>query len=477
MAMTDARILARSLSARSFSTATTALMVAVSVALMLVLLTMRDAGKRAFERGTGDMHLHISADASPLVGVLNGVFYANPPQRALPFAKFQQIANPRFAPWAYAVPTAMGDSFRGFPVVATTPEFFSQFKPNPGEDWALAEGAFFDANFEVVIGAAVARDTNLKLGDNISLTHGIGQSRNRNEAGPGEHVHDEFAFNVVGILKPTGGSHDRALFISLESTWLLHAYDRLERENKLPARGHAHDTPQASATVDPPATPAQPATPDTHADHDHAGHDHAAGGFPLHPEDLEERDRLITGIFARVATREGSDVSAGLAPVFARLRADPTLTVAQPGREIERLFGIIGNIDRLFLVMAAVVMLSSGLAIMLAMYNSMEQRRRQVAILRVLGASRARIVRLVLAESVLIATLGSLLGLALAVGGAALAAGQLRARLGLVIEPTLGPTAIAAVVLAAIALGAAAGIIPALVAYRTSVSKNLRPIG
>lgn len=428
MALTDFTIITRSLRARLFSTITTVVTVAVAVALMLVLLAMKDSGRRAFERGSGDMHLLVTAEASPLVSVLNSVFYANAPQRALPWSKYEEIA--RSIPAAYAVPTQLGDSYYGLPVVATTTEFFSRFRPNPGEPWQFADGRSFEGDFEIVVGADAARRAGLRIGDMIYLTHGIPQSRDA--SGHAGHVHHEYGFTVVGILRPTGGSHDRALFTSLQSSWILHVHDRLEREGT-----------RRRATAD----------------------------------DVTPADRLITGIYIRLVTREGSDTPATFPQVYDRLRRDTSITVASPGSQIESLFGIVSGIDRLFLAMAAVVMVSSAIAVMLALYNSMAQRRRQIAILRVLGCSRARIFGLVLTEAAVIGVLGAAAGVALSLLGGAIVAAQLKARLGLVVEPSLPPEITLWIVLATIGLGALAGLVPAAVAYRVAVAKNLRPIG
>jgi putative ABC transport system permease protein len=127
--------------------------------------------------------------------------------------------------------------------------------------------------------------------------------------------------------------------------------------------------------------------------------------------------------------------------------------------------------------MAIVVMLSSGVGILLALYNSMHERRRQVAILRVLGATKARILSLVLAESALLGIAGGLLGVVLALGGALLSSNMLRSRFGLVIEPQLDPRVLVIVVACAVLLACLAGLLPALVAYRVSVAKHLRPVG
>ncbi len=450
MPLTDLTIIRRSMTARLFSTITTIVTVAVAVALMLVLLSMRDAGERAFERGSGNMHLLVSRDSSPMVSVLNGVFYANAPARPIQWAEYEKLIEP--LPLEFAVPVQLGDSYRGMPVLATTSEFFTKFKPDPVEGWSLAQGRFFEKELEVVVGATAARQAGLKIGDSIVVTHGVGKAA----AGAEAHVHDEYDFKVVGVLRPTGSSHDRALFIDLNSTWILHALDRREAEAAAAGEDHDHD----------------------HAhdhEHDHA-HDHEHEAL-VTVADIQDRDRLITGIYIRVMTREGQDASAALPQVFSMLRADPSITVAAPTDQIRRLFSIVSNIDQIFVAMAAVVMLSSGIAIMLALYNSMEQRRRQIAVLRVLGCSRGRVFGLVVTESAILGVLGAAVGVAAAIAGGFIVAAVLKERLGLVVEPSLPLEISLVVVLATVALASAAGIVPAVMAYRTSVAKNLRPIG
>ena len=146
-----------SLRARLLSTVVTSGSVAVAVALLLTMLSLRSAGFDAFQRGTGTMHLLVSADSSPLVAVLNGVFYANAPANPIPWAKYQQIRGS--FPWQWAIPTQQGDSYRGYPTMATTPEFLTKFEPVKGEPWKAAKGRFFDKPFELVLGAQAATGT------------------------------------------------------------------------------------------------------------------------------------------------------------------------------------------------------------------------------------------------------------------------------------------------------------------------------
>lgn len=461
MALTDWTIIRKSLFARLFSTLTTTLTVAVAVGLLLVLLMMRESGRRAFERGSGNMHLLVSADSSPLNSVLNSVFYAALPPRPIEYARFNALLA-KLPPMEFAIPTQHGDSYKGFRVTATTPEFFSKFEPQSGEAWRFASGKAFDGEWQIVAGAKAARDLGLVVGQkDIFLTHGSGASR----AGGGEgaagdagetHVHKEYGFSVVGVLEPTGSAHDRALFINLHSAWILHAHDRHEREEAAEHAEHAKEE-------------------DHDHEHDH-DHDHA-GEKKLTVADLTDEDRKITAAYLRLVTRDGSDTPANLPQVFYALRADPTITVAQPKQEIDKLFQIVGNIDQILVGMAMVVMVSSGIAIMLALYNSMEQRRRQIAVLRVLGCSQWRIFGLVVTESAVVGMAGSAAGVVIALLGGRVVATIMKQRLGIVVDPNLTPELLIIIVAATVLLAALAGVIPALLAYRTPVAKNLRPIG
>ncbi len=421
MAITDFTIIRRSLTSRLFSTVTTAFTVAIAVGMLLVLLSMMDAGKQAFRRGSGDMHLLVTKEPSALVSVLNGIFYANAPGAYLTHAELQRITNdPRVA---MAIPTQQGDSYAGLPVMATTAAFFTEFAPTVGEPWRFAEGEAFDEPFEVVLGAKAAEATWLQLGETIHLAHG------RSEAVA--HTHSEFDYTIVGILAPTGSAHDHAVFTDLTSSWTVHAHDH----RKL-------DDPLVTTT----------------------------------PDDITDADRKVTGVYVRAASRPGSKASAAFAPLAYQLRKEGFM-IAEPTKEIDKLFGIVGNINTIFLAMAAVVMVSSAVSIMVALYNSMEQRRRQIAVLRVLGASRERVFGLIVTESAVLGLLGAAAGVALALAGGQIVTGILKTKLGILVIPTFPPVWVLLVVASAVLLAALAGLVPAVAAYRTSVARNLRPTG
>ncbi|VAX36202.1 hypothetical protein MNBD_PLANCTO03-944 [hydrothermal vent metagenome] len=424
MTITDFTIIRRSLRSRLFSTVTTAFTVAIAVGMLLVLLAMMDAGKQAFRRGSGDMHLLVTKEPSALVSVLNGIFYANAPGAFLTHSELQRLtSDPRVA---MAIPTQQGDSYSGLPVMATTEAFFTDFAPTPGEPWRFTQGRAFAAPFEVVLGAKAAEATGLQLGETIHLAHGRSSAR----TGTTAHTHSDFDYTIVGILAPTGSAHDSAVFTDLTSAWTVHAHDRRVR-----------DDPEATTT----------------------------------PADIAETDRKVTGVYVRAASRPGSKTSAAFAPLAYQLRKEGFM-VAEPTKEIDKLFTIVGNINTIFVAMAAVVMLSSAVSIMVALYNSMEQRRRQIAVLRVLGASRGRIFGLIVTESAVLGLLGAAAGVVLALLGGQVVATTLKAKLGILVTPTFPPVWVLLVVAIAVLLAAVAGLVPAVAAYRTSVAKNLRPV-
>ncbi len=432
MALSGTRVVLRSLMARRFQTVTTTITVAIAVGLLLTILSMRDATRQTLERGAGNMHLVVSAEPSSLVSVLNSVFHAGAPSRAMTWLQVQQLQrDPRVA---YALPIQQGDSFEDYPVTAVEPDFFEQFSPDAeydperdGEDgrWGVSSGRLIEGRFEAVLGARVAQETGLGVGDELLLTCGL--------AGGG-FVHGGFSYKVVGVLELRDTPHDRVVFADLASGWVIHAQDKRDRQ----VGGKADRVTE---------------------------------------DDLSAADRLVTGVYVRGVVREGRQASAAVAELASDLRRNPSLTVASPASEIDALFRFVSRVDRLLIAMAFVVLVSGAVSIMLALYSAGQMRRREIATFRVLGASRGRIVLWVLAEAVILGAAGAVVGVVMSVlGGWAVSVG-LKAQLGLVVEPAVSPAAFGVVGIAAVVLAALAGVAPAVLAYRTAVAAHLRPLG
>ena len=229
MAMTDFTIIRRSMSARMFSTVTTIITVAVAVSLLLVLLTMGDSARSAFERGSGNAHLVLGAEPDPLTVVLNNVFYARAPRNPIPWARYQQIRA--------GLPIAQGDAPR-------TRHRRRLRHPHPARR-QLPRPARHGHHPRVLLPLHAAGRATVGLHPGPALRGRLrGRPRRCRRAGrpasrsatasrsrtapaiPAAMSTTNTPFKVVGILAPTASPHDRALFTNLQSAWIIHAQDR-----------------------------------------------------------------------------------------------------------------------------------------------------------------------------------------------------------------------------------------------------------
>ncbi len=432
----------RSITQRSLASSLTALSMALGVALVVAVLVIHSVISRSFSKGAEGFDVIVGAKGSKLQLVLNTVYHLSTPVENVPWSYYQEFREGgRFAKSvSVAIPYCLGDSYEGFRVVGTIAELFEVGYAD-GEDYRFVQGRNFDdsAYFEAVIGAMVARRTGLKVGDEILPTHGV--------AGDGKK-HD--AFKVVGILAPTGTPNDRAVFVNMEGFYLL------EGHAKLPAKPATFD----KATTDKPAA----LTPKGDSSTVAAAPPKVAG----QPDALPYDQREVTAILVRTKSQLVN------LTLPRQINKEPYAQVVFPISEIKNLFdGIIGNLEAVLLVLAALVVVVSGIGIMVSIYNSMADRRRDIAIMRALGASRVMVLTIVLCESTLLALGGGGFGFLLGHALIAIANPIILAQTGVSIgflqfdrhELTLIP--------ALMLLAGAVGILPGLSAYRTDVSRAL----
>lgn len=312
---------------------------------------------------------------------------------------------------AWMVPISLGDSHRGFPVVGTTREYFERFRYGEGRPLALARGRAFGEGLEATLGADVAATLGYRLGDRIVLSHGDGALESND--------HKEKPFAVVGILARTGTPVDRSVHVSLESMDALHA-DWLGGM--------------------PPAMPGASARTVTAA---------------------------LVGLKSRAAVFS-------VQRAVADHRAEP-LQALLPGIALDELWQIVGVAERALLAVAALVS-AVGLAGMVAVILAgLNERRRELAILRAVGAGPRHVMTLLALESALITFAGVILGILASVAATALLSGWMQARYGIPLRlaaPGAEEWTIAGVMLAA---GLLAGLLPGLRAYRLSLADGLSP--
>lgn len=479
----------RSIQQRGLASSLTALSVALGVALVVTVLVLFGAVNESFRRTANGYDLIVGAKGSPLQLVLNTVFHISRPIENLPYSYYKEFTQGRFSQDVLiAIPFCMGDHYEGFRVVGTVPKMFDEFEYAPGVKYHFAAGRNFEHEhfFEAVIGAGVARSTGLGVGDTFEPTHGI----THNEDVPG-HTHD--AFTVVGVLQATGTPNDRALFVNMEGFYLLEGHARPVEEAAHEEHEHEHeehDEAEGNASGVDGADGDSPLTPgpspargeeseeeehdaDGHAHHahdDHHHHDH--GHAHEHHEPLPEAQREVTAVLIRTKHPLSNMMLRGF------INEGQTAQAVSPIEEVTRLLnGIIGNIRAVLLALAVLIVVVAGIGILVSIYNSMNDRRREIAIMRSLGAGRGTVLAIVLLESILLSLGGGMLGFLLGHGLIAalspLIVGYSGVPLGffefsayeLILIPGL------------IALASLVGFLPALSAYRTDVSRALSATG
>jgi putative ABC transport system permease protein len=416
---------------RGLVTALNILLIALGVASLAVLLLVSSQVERRFSRDSVGIDLVVGAKGSPLQLILSSVYHVDVPTGNVPAASLQLLrADPGVA---RAVPLALGDSFRGARIVGTEPQFLDI------HDATVAQGRIFAKTGEAVVGAEAARTTGLTIGQRFAGTHGTGADG---------HAHDNFAFTVVGILAPTGTVTDRLILTTIDSVWAMHGIEDPNAETHPPDDTHDHGEDH---------------------DHDHAKDTPKPGAEPA-AAILDPRGGPAPDITAILVTYRNAMAAVRLPSAINR---ETALQAASPATETARLLSLFGAAfdgARLFAWLVALTGLASVFVILLAAATA---REGDMALLRVMGASRSQAAGTVLLEGLIIAAIGAMLGLASAHALLAVGASLFPTLRAVGVGPALfhpGELGIAAAVLG---LGVLAALIPALKVYRTDLAETL----
>ena len=216
------------------------LLLTLGLASISLLLLVSHQINAAFERDLAGIDVVVGAKGSPMQLILSGVFHLDVPTGNVPLAAVQALqTHPQVA---QLIPISLGDSFRGFRIVGTTPDYISHYKV------PLAQGAMWTKPMQAVVGAQAADRTGLKLGDTFAGTHGLGNT--------GE-VHGQTPYTVVGVLAASGSVLDRLVITATESVWKVHETDTaldeedqkiLEEEREVTLALIQYKTPLAAVT-------------------------------------------------------------------------------------------------------------------------------------------------------------------------------------------------------------------------------------
>lgn len=438
----------KSIRQRRLASLLTALSVALGVTLMVSVLVINSVIDRMFNQTASGYDLVVGAQGSKLQLILSTVFRVGAPIENLPYRYYTELKkDPRVEE---AIPFAIGDVTQkgGFPIVGTIPRYFA-LEYVPGRHFRInAEGKFLPGTWDAVIGSVVAKQNNWKMGDEFQLVHGSA------EAG---HVHDE-KFKIVGILAPTGTPNDRTVFVNLRGFYQVSGHEKpLDEAMKREAAffGEKLDDEKLKALMK------------ENAAHDHSGHDHSG-----HDHEVPDAQKEVTAILVRM---KGDRLRGFTTIKFqSELQEANQAQAVNPIQQISWLMtNIVGNIRTMLVVLTSLIILVSGVSIFVSIYNSMSDRKREIAIMRALGAGRTAVFTIILSESVLLCLGGGILGIILGHGLVFIAAPIIEARSGLLINPFAFNSVELILLPILVVLASLVGFIPAMTAYRTDVASTL----
>jgi putative ABC transport system permease protein len=412
------RIALASLANRRFTALLTVFAIALSVCLLLAVERVRSEARASFASTISGTDLIVGARSGSVNLLLYSVFRIGNATNNIRWDSFEALAKHPQVKWA--IPLSLGDSHRGYRVMGTDVGYFAHYHYGRGQSLQLAEGKPFADLFEVVLGAEVAEALGYRLGERIVLAHGVSTVSLTQ--------HDDKPFTVAGILARTGTPVDRTLHISLAGMEALH----VDWQNGMPARGAG----KVSAEQ--------------------------ARALGLQPKAITA---VLLGLKSKIATfavqREVNEY-----------RGEPLLAIL-PGVALQELWSLMGVAEKALFVVSLFVVLTGLIGMLTAILTSLNERRREMAILRSVGARPWHIASLLVLEALALALAGVLLGLILLYLGIAASQGYVQAHHGLYL-PLAVPsgyewTLLGAILAAALLMGS----VPAWRAYRQSLADGL----
>lgn len=336
----------------------TVISLSLSVCLFLIVEKAKESSEKGFSEAISQVDLLVGARSGSLQLLLYTLFDMGQPVGNVSMESYQEIKNHPSVEWT--IPFSLGDGHRGFRTVGTTQDFFEHYRFRQNSRPELKEGQAFSALWDVVIGSTVAKELGYAIGSSVVIAHGV----TRDE---GVLHHDDRPFRVVGILKPTGTPLDRSLFISLEGMEALH----VDWESGAPQKGGA--TTQADIKI----------------------------------EDLKVTS--ITSFFLRTKNRlETLQLQRTI-----NTYEEEALMAIIPGATLSELWRGLSFLETSLRVISFFVLMIGFFSMMIVLFLSLEERRREMSIHRALGAGPQSILMLTLAQSFSLTFLGLLGGFAI----------------------------------------------------------------
>lgn len=415
--MNLAALTLKSLASRRWTVLLTVFSIAVSVLLVLGVERLRHDARSSFASTVSGTDLIVGARTGQVQLLLYSVFRIGNATSNISWKSHADFARDPRVEWT--VPLALGDSHQGYRVVGTSADYFDHYRYAGDRQLALEAGKRFDDLFDVVLGAEVADALGYGVGSDVVIEHGLGGGINK---------HDRLPFRVAGVLAPTGTPVDRTLHVSLEGLEAVHV-----------DFGPARRAPGRELDAD------------------------ALRGLDLQPRSITA---FLVGLKSKTAIF-------GLQRDIGGYRGEPLMAIL-PGVAMHELWSTVAVAETALGAVALCVLISAFLGMTTMLLAGLNERRREMAVLRAVGAGPRHIAALLVLEAATLAALGAALGLAAITVFYALFATQVGQAYGLYLTRVTPAPAELALVAGVVIAGALAGLIPALRAARQSLADGLK---
>ncbi|MBV1786655.1 ABC transporter permease [Marinobacterium sp. D7] len=411
-------LLWRSLLNRRGTVLLSVLTIGLSVALLTGVEKVRQDMREGFFNTVSGTDLIVGARTGQVELLLYSVFHLGSATNNIRWQSYQRIARDSAVEWA--VPLSLGDSHKGFRVVGTSSEFFERYRFGHQHQLQLSSGRTFQGIHEVTLGAEVANRLGYQVGDQLVIAHGLGSTS--------FSQHKDQPFTVVGILAPSGTPVDQSLLVSLESITAIHV-------------GWRAGVPMPGLSVDANKLAEMELTP-------------------------KEITAVLLGMKSKTQVFQMQRAINGFS-------GEPLLAIL-PGVALQELWQVIGTAEKAMLAISACVVLAGLTGMLGVLLTGLQQRRRELALLRAIGASPLHLLSLVVMEAMLLTAAGIGFGLSLLWFALILAQTGLYETFGLYL--TLGwPKELWQILALVFAAGTLVGILPAWQAWRYTLADGLTP--
>lgn len=403
---------------------------ALGIGLASLLLQLDKQFEDKFESNLAGVDLVIGAKGSPLQLILCNLFHVDLPTGNIEIGEARPFLNPQHPLISKSIPLSLGDTYNKYRIVGTLHDYTELYNAT------LEEGRLWSAPMEVTIGADVAKALQLQIGDEFQSSHGFVMDE--------DLVHgDSKPFRVVGILAASGSVLDQLILTSTQSIWSVHGHDHQDNP-ELHTSDHEHVT--------------HPSATDDQTEND-----------PLRQALIDADDtEEITSILVLFRNRNFQTLN-----LLRTINEQTDLMAASPPYQLNRLYSMMGVGAEGLRVLAYLIIGVSALSIFISLYNSLKDRRYELALMRVMGASRGYLLMMIIGEGVLMALMGCVLGLIIGHGGMILLSGYLQDAYqyrftGLQFLPQEWVLAGGSIL-----IGCIAALLPSIQAYRTEISETL----